>query len=231
MIKSVYTTWQKIGLKYFWGDLFDSRFYIVHLVTRRKSNMILDIGCGAGVILHFAKSDLKIGLDYSFDSLKKAKELDSRMELIQGDAQHLPFRNNMFSNILAIHIISAFQSEDEWNRVSVEMKRIATENSEIIIAGANRTSKHFKKTHTIESRQSYLHYNYLIKQFNDFDIILEGYSPHSRFLMFPFKILLKIPDKVSEMLGIERALFYLLRSKRYLKNGRSYIMICKKKSK
>ncbi len=51
----------------------------------------------------------------------------------------------------------------------------------------------------------------------------------SKIIMYPLKkILFKIPEKIIDLLKIENLLFRYLKSKRYLKNGRSYVMICKK---
>lgn len=229
MHKRIYKIWQKVGLNHFWGDLFDSRFFISDLISKKKFNSILDIGCGAGVLLHCANADQKIGLDFSFDSLKKAKELEQEMELIQGDAKNLPFRDGIFPAILAIHIISAFSDKGEWIKVSNEIKRVSSSHCLLIIVGANRQSRHFRKTHSLESRKTYLSYQDLEELFDDYEISLEGYGPFSKIVMFPFKIIYKIPEIVAEKLMIERLLFRLLRSKKYLKDGRSYVMVCERK--
>jgi len=216
-------------MKYFWGDPFDSRFYITYLISKEKKDVILDIGCGAGVLLHFANASFKIGIDYSFESLLAAKKIDSKLELISGDARNLPFKDEFFSNILAIHIISAFLKKDDRKKTCKEIKRIASKNSKILIVGSNRRSKHFKKTHSLENRLSYPHYEEILDMFkNNCRVSLEGYGPFSKIMMFPFKIIYKIPEKIAENFMIERLLFRLLRSKKYLKDGRSYIMVCER---
>lgn len=221
--------WKKAGIKYFWGDPFDSRFYITHLVSKEKVDVLLDIGCGAGVLLHFANASFKIGIDYSFESLKAGKKIDPQLELISGDVRYLPFKDEFASNILAIHIISAFMEKDDRKKTCNEIKRIASKNSKILIAGSNRRSKHFEKTHSIENRFSYPHYEEIVDSFkNDFQVNIEGFGPFSKFVMFPFKIIYKIPEKIAENFMIERFLFRLLRSKKYLKEGRSYVMVCKR---
>ncbi len=218
-------------MKYFWGDPFDSRFYITYLISKEKKDVILDIGCGAGVLLHFANASFKIGIDYSFESLLAAKKIDSKLELISGDARNLPFKDEFFSNILAIHIISAFLKKDDRKKTCKEIKRIASKNSKILIAGSNRRSKHFKKTHSLENRLSYPHYEEIVDAFkNDFQVNIEGYGPFSREFMFPFKFVYKIPDKVIELLKIDQMIFRLLKSKKYLKDGRSYVIQCTRDS-
>ena len=118
-----------IGMEYFFGDLFDARFYVAHLLSKKHSKILLDIGCGAGVLLNCSKSLLKIGLDTSLDSLKKGKMLNPKMELIQADATQLPFRDMYFSNIIAMHLVPVVKNfqGDDWLKSVNEMDRISKE--------------------------------------------------------------------------------------------------------
>ena len=225
---------KKVGFEYFFGDLFDARFYIASILSKKPTKVMLDIGCGAGVLLNCTNAELKIGLDTSLESLKAAKSLNPLMQLIQGDATQLPFKSDYFEYIMAMHLIPVvnnFQGDD-WKKSASELKRISTESSKIFLTGANRMSRHFEKTHPIESRRKYLTYSEQAEFFrDDFDVSVEGYGPHSKFVMYPFKIIFKIPDSVVSILKLESMLYRFLRSKRYLKNGRSYVIICKRKSK
>ena len=229
MYRKIYQTWQKIGIKYFWGDFFDSRFYIAHLISKNETDIILDIGCGAGVLLHFAKSRFKIGIDVNLESLKTAKNNGFKMELIQADVHNLPLRDDYFENILAIQIISQFDKPEERLKICNEVKRLAAKNSEILIVGPNKKSKHIRKKHVELPTSSYTHYTEIMNYFDtDFQVIVEGYGPFSKIIMYPLKIIYKIPDKITETLLIESLLHRILRSKRFLKDGRSYIINCKK---
>ncbi|MEX0656993.1 MAG: class I SAM-dependent methyltransferase [Nitrosopumilaceae archaeon] len=234
MSKKVFNMFKKVGMGHFFGDFFDARFYVADLLSRKQTKVMLDIGCGAGVLLNCSKASLKIGLDISRESLKKGKILNPEMELIQGDATHLPFKNNYFSNIIAMHLIPVVHilQGDDWLKSANEIKRIATENCEVILTGANRMSRHFEKTHLLEDRKKYLTYQEQVDFFkNDFDVLVEGYGPHSKKIMYLLRIIYKIPDRIAEGLRINRLLYRVLRSKRYLKNGRSYLIICKKHKK
>jgi len=229
MHKKIYETFKRIGLKHFYGDFFDSRFYISYLLSKNNLKNMLDIGCGLGVILHVAPNCFKVGTDISFDLLKDAKILNRDIEYVQSDAQFLPFKDGYFTTITAMHLFPVMNNTGgNWNLSVNEVKRVAAEKCTIFITGANRPSRHFEKTHPLEHRKKYLKHTEQAKEFEDkFDVILEGYGPHSRFLMFPFKIMYKIPDVVSEKIGIENLLFWFSKSKRYLKNGRSYVIICR----
>jgi ubiquinone/menaquinone biosynthesis C-methylase UbiE len=220
---------KNIGLKHFYGDFFDSRFYVSHLLLKNKSKNMLDIGCGLGVILHAAPNCFKIGTDISFESLKDAKKLNKNIEYVQSDAQFLPFKDDFFTTITAMHLFPVINNMGgNWKLSINEVKRIAAKKSIIFITGANRPSRHFGKTHPLKHRKNYLKHTEQVTEFEDkFDVSLEGYGPHSRFLMFPFKIMYKIPDSVSEKLCIEKLLFWFTKSKKYLKNGRSYVIICR----
>jgi len=225
--RRVYEIWKSIGLKYFWGDKFDSRFYIAFLIENNKKENIVDIGCGAGVLLNFAKSNVKIGLDISWDSLKTAKKSNPDLQLLNADSRFLPLRESFCSTILAMHIISALEKKDDRLKIMTEMNRICANNCEILITGANRRSKHFKNIYSEEYNKNYTRFSEITQFFKEnFSVRVEGYGPFSKTFMFPIKLVYKIPDKVIELLKIDQLIFRLLKSKKYLKDGRSYVIQC-----
>ena len=231
MIRQVYDTFMKVDPSSFWRNWFDSRFYIAYLSSKFNSKLVLDIGCSAGVLLNFTQAEQKIGLDISFSLLKIAKKHNPNSDFICADATKLPFRDNVFPNILAVQIFQDLKGlGKDWERSILETKRVAGKNCKIILNGNNKMSKHFKG-YTIEEKRSYLNYSQQEKFFkNEYEIKVEGYDPHPKWLMFGLKkILFNIPDIINEKL-FEKILFNFLRSKRYLKNGRSFIMICKRRS-
>jgi len=67
---------------------------------RRNCRVSLDVGCAEGYYTNIlAKySDLAIGLDISFNYLKKAKGFSREINLdfIQADAMYMPFREEVF---------------------------------------------------------------------------------------------------------------------------------------
>jgi SAM-dependent methyltransferase len=216
MNQKILKMFHKVGMEYFFGDYFDARFYVASILAKEKKLMILDIGCGAGILLNCSNADIKIGLDLSFESLKKGKNLNPKMELIQGDATHL------------IPVVKTFQGNN-WKKSISEIKRVSGEKSKIILTGANRTSKYFENTHSLESRKNYLTYKEQAELFREeFQVKVEGYGPFSKMVMYPFKIIYKIPEVIIENLKINWFVFRLLRSSKYLKNGRSYVIVCEK---
>jgi ubiquinone/menaquinone biosynthesis C-methylase UbiE len=74
-----------------------------HVIKDFKGRIVLEIGCGLGgfCIYTAQKGAYVVGLDISLTAIKKAKELVKKIldteniEFIVGDAQHLPFKNDI----------------------------------------------------------------------------------------------------------------------------------------
>jgi len=233
MYKKIYEKFRIVGLEHFYGDFFDSRGFISSILSKMETKNILDVGCGAGVLLSCMSAQFKVGLDMNFEALKQMKKLDKDIQPVFGDAQHLPFRDNVFETITAMHLFPVIDIlGGDWIKAIKEANRVAMKQNLLLITGANRTSRHFEKTHSLEHRKKYLNYkqqNIILEKY--YDIILEGFGPHPKWLMYPLKIIYRIPEKLTEFIGIEKFIFKFLKSKRYLKEGRSYVMICKSKEK
>lgn len=230
MFQKIIKLFQLVGMVHFWGDYFDSRFYIAKIISMKKTDYTLDLGCGAGIMLFFANSPNKIGIEVEINVLKQAKKLDPKIELIQADANYLPFKENFCSRILAMHLFPVMKNIGiDWKKSIKEIQRISSSDSEILITGANRLSKHFEKTHSIKHRKSYLRYDEIENELkNYFKTSVIGYGPYSKYFMYPFKLIFKFSDKILEKFKLENWIFNFLGSEKYLKNGRSYIIQGKK---
>lgn len=216
-------------MKFFWGDLFDCRFYVADLLHNKKLDIILDIGCGVGVLSYISNAKLKVGLELQIESIKKAKKLNPDMQIIRGDIRFLPFRENFFHTILSIHSLSSLAKNDERIKALSEIKRVlSSKQGEIIITAANLRSNHYEKKFSLEERFGYVYYKELIDNLQkDFEIRIEGYNPYSRYVL---AVLRRIVMKIPESVIIDKLVFRILKSKKFLKNGRSFVMICKTKN-
>jgi len=230
MFRKIIRFFNVVGMKHFWGDYFDSRFLVADIISKKNSSYILDIGCGAGVLLHVSNSKNKIGIELEFDALKKAHKLDGDIELIQADANHLPLRDNFCDMILAMHLFPVMKTAGiDWKPAISEINRISVNNSNILVTGANRMSKHFEHTHPIEHRKSYLQYAEIVNELESFFTVnIDGYGPYSKFFMYPLKFIFKLSDSFLDKFKIEKFIFNFLKSKKFLVNGRSYIIYAKK---
>ena len=138
MHKEIFEKFKKIGMKYFYGDFFDSRVYVSHNLRKIQTINILDIGCGSGVLLSCAPECQKIGIDVDFEALKEIKKLDKKIEPILCDAQFLPLKNNIFETISAMHLFPVIKNmKGDWNKAIEEVLRVSKDKSTLLITGAN----------------------------------------------------------------------------------------------
>jgi tRNA (uracil-5-)-methyltransferase TRM9 len=112
-----------------------SRFRIWPLVktfidSLPSHSRVLDIGCGNGKNMLY-RSDLNFtGIEYS-DSL--CNICNSRgLNVIQGDARTLPFKDNTFDAIIMIAVIHHINPQEHF-KVLNEIKRVLTKDGKCII--------------------------------------------------------------------------------------------------
>ena len=119
-----------------------------------KRGIILDLACGSG--RNFIKiNGIIIGLDFSTRMLRlsrnKIKNDTPSVFLAAGDAVHLPFKDNIFDNILfsnSFHCV-------KWNhreKVLREIKRVSKNGAQIYISVWNRDQPRFETS----KKESYI---------------------------------------------------------------------------
>jgi len=96
----------------------------------QPNNIILDIGCGTGILFKHIKNSAKllVGLDLSLSLLKRAKLQTKQYRnttIIRADADHTPFKNKTFHTIFAITLIQNVPNPVATLR---EIKRISKDN-------------------------------------------------------------------------------------------------------
>jgi len=62
---------------------------------------ILDLGCGTGRSLPLVAAGRAVGLDCSFDALRRARRRAAGAPLVQGTAEALPFRDGCFDTVVS----------------------------------------------------------------------------------------------------------------------------------
>jgi len=121
------------------GGLYDLRYReeqtrkydaVLVLALPRGDALLLDDGCGTGMLLQRLDSPV-IGLDISPSLLKTAKKkLKTEHNLILGDAEQLPLRDNIFDGVYAITLI---QNTPDKAKTVTEMKRVSRPGSKVIV--------------------------------------------------------------------------------------------------
>lgn len=110
---------------------------IINLLTIHKEDRLLEIGCGAGNVIEKAPRGKLYGVDISSYILNKAKQRQHKnVFLFQGDAQNLPCKDQIFSNIICSEVL-----EHVLNPLDAlhEMSRILKTNGVAIISIPNES--------------------------------------------------------------------------------------------
>lgn len=103
------------------------------LLKQRRFKRALDIGCGTGGFLQdYSHYQEAVGIDLSQEMLRKAREKQIRnVELIVGDACHLPIRDGSADLIISISLAEAGPSLP---RILGELERIAEKQSTLALS-------------------------------------------------------------------------------------------------
>jgi ubiquinone/menaquinone biosynthesis C-methylase UbiE len=140
------------------GRIYDIRYeaeqeakyeVILDSLRPRSEDVILDDGCGTGLLLRRLNA-YNVGLDFSSALLSKAwvrlKE-KACTYLVQADADRLPFRPSIFNMVLAITLI---QNSSRPELTICEMKRVGRQNSQIGVTALKKAFSIDKFRKTLE---------------------------------------------------------------------------------
>lgn len=107
-----------------------------------QSKRVLEVGCGAGIGLHYLTSRVKavVGGDYSLENLGLAREhYRKSQELVGFDAHFLPFSKNSFDVLLALEIAHYLEMEV----FLLEAKRVLAPQGTLVICLPNPNRPNF----------------------------------------------------------------------------------------
>lgn len=97
--------WQRVAGKYedAWSGL--TRLFIPHLLQAaeiKPGARVLDVACGPGYVAEAARAlgAEPVGVDFSAEMIRLARQRNPRIEFREGDAQKLDFEDNCFDVVL-----------------------------------------------------------------------------------------------------------------------------------
>jgi arsenite methyltransferase len=101
---------------------------------------VLDVGCGSGLFFKevSAQAGMVIGVDVSRKLLLKAKEQGnafSNVAVLQADADHLPFRDELFGAVFAFTVLQNVPKPVETLN---ELKRVTKKDEKIVVTGLKK---------------------------------------------------------------------------------------------
>ena len=76
----------------------------------KKSDKLLDVGCGTGLTTQFWESNNKTGIDPAKRLIEKAKKKDKDSDYIIAPAENIPFKDKSFEIVTSITAIQNFQN-------------------------------------------------------------------------------------------------------------------------
>jgi len=120
----------------------------LQILEQKPSGLVLDVGCGTGLLFkHLEKqAKLLVGVDFSRRILEIAKEKSKRnnnVELVQADADHLPFNKQVFDVAFAVTLI---QNMPNPSRTLKEIREITKNCGYLVVTALKK--KYSKKLFT-----------------------------------------------------------------------------------
>jgi ubiquinone/menaquinone biosynthesis C-methylase UbiE len=107
----------------------------------RKTDIIIDIGCGTGQLLPYVSnlSTLVVCIDISRNLIAQAQaraEHYKQVALLRADADYMPFQPHKFDMAFAITLL---QNMPNPTQTLKEMKRITKKDAKLVVTGLKKT--------------------------------------------------------------------------------------------
>lgn len=93
----------------------------LRLIKKYARGRILDLGCGTGFHLARLDPELSLGLDLSRQMLIRAHAKRIKAQLVQANAEQLPFKPNSFDTVLCMYTVLNLC---DWRKAIAEIHRV-----------------------------------------------------------------------------------------------------------
>jgi SAM-dependent methyltransferase len=105
---------QNIGEDYWWfAGKMELSSILLKTILKKRKGIILNVGCGTGEDLGIiSKYGKTIAIDISKETLSKVAHTDT-IQLIRGDAENLPFREDVFDIVLMQDVIEHLENDEK----------------------------------------------------------------------------------------------------------------------
>jgi ubiquinone/menaquinone biosynthesis C-methylase UbiE len=111
-------------------------------LARGARGRTLDVGCGTGRNLPLFPAQTKIaGVDFTFDSLLRARKREPRALLVRASAEALPFRDRSFDTVVSGLVLCSVARQDV---AAGEMRRVLRDEGELRVLEHVRSTRPWK---------------------------------------------------------------------------------------
>jgi ubiquinone/menaquinone biosynthesis C-methylase UbiE len=165
-------TYEKIADRYtnqYFNDFTDRVYLDLFLNKVQKNGTIVDIGCGPGQFSYYIdqKGFKVIGVDYSAEMIKIAREKNPKLEFLHLDMRNLSFNENSIDGLLAAYSLIHIPSQDIQKTINrfykvvkpggyIEIIVQKGEQDRIVKEPLMPTEKMFVNFFTVEKLSNYL---------------------------------------------------------------------------
>lgn len=193
-----YKGWKEgLWIRRFWYENKINLVKWLNLVD--KSKVVLDAGCGSGVLtLHlmntcksvYALDSNKEALSFLREKIRQTSGKKSNVEFIDADLRTIPLKDNFFDVVFLYEVIEHF-SGDDLNLMVREIRRVLKKNGYLVLTTPNYHSiwpllefliDFFHLGITLRDEQHVIHFNpkkiakFLLR--NNFEIVKTGTFNH-----------------------------------------------------
>lgn len=113
-----------------------------------ENDVLLDVGCGSGISTTFWDCTC-YGIDPSEKLIAQAQKKYENAQFQVAFAEHLPFADNTFTKIISVTAIQNFSDRE---RALREIRRVATQDADIVITCLRASSQKRRFQHAIETQ-------------------------------------------------------------------------------
>ena len=219
LVHRVTRTWRAEAPHLWWGDAVDARFLVADALRGLHNVRVLDIGCGAGVLLsEAAATNIRVGIDHSIEAVHLAGRLEPSLRLCRADMLALPFQDAAFDVVVFCGMLEVPQREEKAHAVR-ELARVLRPGGRVLLTTPNRRYPRYRRH---DLMVTYEELQAVLRPY--FDVQIRGFNPFPPFPYFlPNKVLARVP-------GIWRILVGLMERGIGTRSGCSFLVKAVKRS-
>ena len=142
-----------------------------------SSDVLLDIGCGTGLISRYLSTEVgsTVSVDFGRETLFRAKKTlrvnNNDMSLIQADMTALPFRDATFNKVLCYSTVHYLRDYEQFKQALLEMIRVAKSRALRLVGDIpERNKKELWAKGERKKGESVIHY--LLRRLGDKAVLL-----------------------------------------------------------